>query len=223
MDFNCVDCGFKGQDNFALDRHNKTDKHMENLGMKLVNNLELKDIRKMTNEEVSNYIENHKYYQEFNQLITNYFIKKNRAMILNKILEDAGLLIPAGKYSVPFNMTKLIKKQEISEEYSTDDDSDEKYERMNAVDYSNDEIKLLHEEFLEWQNWWLFSHEGRKANAGLGPAKLAVKNRMIMELEATEKAKLLLEQKSAKDSAKLNKQRALLELKKQEMEIKMLS
>jgi hypothetical protein len=222
MDFNCVLCEFKGKDKSAIDRHNETDKHMENLGMKLVNNLELKDIRKMTTEEVSNYIENHKYFQEYNPLITKFFIKKNRSIILKKILEDAGILIPAGKYSVPFNMTKLIKKQEISEEYSTDDDSDEKYERMNAVDYSNDEIKLLHEEFIEWQNWW-YSHEGRKANASLGAAKQAVKNRMIMELEATEKAKLLLEQKSAKDSAKLNKQLALLELKKKEMEIKMLS
>jgi hypothetical protein len=223
MDFNCVVCGFKGKDKSAIDRHNETDKHMENLGMKLVNNLELKDIRKMTTEEVKNYIENHKYFQEYNPLITKFFIKKNRSIILNKILEDAGIGIPAGKYSVPFNMTNLIKKQEISEEYSTDDDSDEKYERMNAVDYSNDEIKKVHEEFIEWQNWWLFSHEGRKANASLGAAKQAVKNRMIMELEATEKAKLLLEQKSAKDSAKLNKQLALLELKKKEMEIKMLS
>lgn len=218
MAYICVDCGFNGKDNYALEEHMKTNKHLEIVGMRLINKAEdLPDIRKMNYEEQTQVIVNHEWYQQYNAEVATFFARKKRAMLISKILVDQNIIVGEGKYHV-WNSHANKLKEEIAAEYSTDDDCDEKYERMQAAEYTSDQLKELHEEFIEWQTYFLT--KAKKAQAYLPTAREAVRKRMIIELEAIDKAKLTLEQQNAKEAAKKNKKRALLELKIKELEIK---
>ena len=218
--YSCKACGFSGRDAYNYDRHIASKRHSDILAG-VVNKDDLEDIRVMTHQEQQDYIDNHIYYQEFNPAITKFFQRKKRAGIIKKILIDAGLLPQDNVCFLPLDIKKQKEKEEISNEYDTDDESDEKYERMNAVDYSSDEIKVIHEEFRDWMTYFL-SFECKKVQSSLPNAKDAVKKRIIEELNAIDKKKQIEQEKEIRNAQRLEAIKKEIELKTQMMELKMM-
>lgn len=203
MAYICVDCGFKGKDNWALNDHKMTDKHKLIVGSKLVDKLELQDIRLMSDDDAKTYIHRHRYFtKEYSPGLTEYHRRKD-------IYEKNKKILEASKSKMSMTEKAALKKQ-ISEEYSTDDDCDEKNERLRALDYDHEDINRIQDEMQEFMVYWTTGEGKKHTNSkALAEAEDFVRKRMLLELESVNVAK-----------AKNDKKRALYELKMKEYQIK---
>lgn len=214
--FSCSVCGFKGKDTFDLNRHNETEKHKLNLGMKL-DIQELKDIRLMDDDERKKYIHSHRYFrEEYSPQLADFFKKQDRFRYIIKVLHENPSKL------TPKQMERRIK--EIKDQYPDDYEGNEIIERLDRLQYANDIDNL--DELIAEKDRFMIYFTGMGMNVAspkaLAQAEMAVKKRMILELESFEKAKLLLEEKTAKEMAKTTKQKAELELKIKLLELKTL-
>lgn len=202
MSFNCVLCGFEGKDKYALDRHNETDKHMENLGISIADKLELKDIRLMNDDERRTYIRRHRYFKvEHSPQLADHFKKSERFKYIKNLLNS--------------NPTKLslkqmeLRKQEIRDEYPDDYEGDEIKERIEMLEYDLDNL----EEFIAEKDILMlyFTGPGMKIASAkaLGDAEECVRKRMMLEFDSVNIAKSKQDKKKAELELKIK----LLELR----------
>jgi len=202
MAFVCLDCAFKGKDKYALDRHCDTDKHKEIVGKKLIDNLELSDIRLMNDDESKRYIYRHRYFRvEYCPRLAEHFKKMDRWNYIQKLLqENPSKLSPK---------EMALRKQEIKDEYPEDYEGDECKNRVEQLEYDLENIQ----ELIDEKDCLLlyFTNEGMKITSrqALAIAEDTVRKRMLAELESVGIAK-----------AKNDKKKAELELKIKLLELK---
>lgn len=200
MAYMCVDCGFKGQDNYALNDHYKTTKHLEIVGTKLLDKKKsVLDPRLMTADEAKTYIHNSEEFRNYTPGLTEYFRRREQYLKNEVILKNCQTTL---------SMTEReYRRKQISEEYSTDDESDEKMERLKAVDYDHNDIVKIQNEMQEFTAWWS-TNKAVSAKA-LAEAESYVRKQMILEFESVNVAK-----------GKKDKKEAELELKIQLLKLK---
>lgn len=202
MTFSCIECGFEGKDKYALDRHNETEKHKEKIGVKLIDNLELQDIRKMNDDERRTYIRRHRYFKvEHSPQIADHYRKSERFLYIMDLLNKNP-----SKLS-PKEMAQ--RKQEIRDEYPDDYEGDEIKERIERLEYDLDNLdELIAEKDMLMIYFTTIGMKVTSAKA-LADAEEAVRKRMLIELESVNVANAKNQRKQAELELKIK----LLQLK----------
>lgn len=223
MTFDCIACGFTGKDKYALDRHNETKKHLDNVGRSITDDDdEILDIRKMDEKEASKYIINHKWFIKADPAMAAYRNKlKEFGEVHNKLENNIKIRTPSEKQ-------KLV--QQIKDEYrdvDTDEDEDEdiqneRLRRIASLDYNLPEEEVdrlvLQREQIQW---YLYEHTKEGCHFRHVALKEKIRDKMINHLNAKDKLKRLDEVKEQENFNKLERQKMELELKIKLLELKM--
>jgi hypothetical protein len=216
----CVTCKYSGKDNYDLERHMKTSKHLENVKINL--STELKDIRLMTKAEEDEYIFNHPYYREKDGELY-------KAKLIEKEYHKAILLKEQWKPKSVKQLTIDLKK--IDEEYGLASDEEleetseafeERWQRRQLAvnEGSYDELKKI-QDVIDIYNSNLFKHVKIYNDVRIRKVKDAVRYRITAELEAKQAAEEAIKRQAEIEAAKLDRMKRELELKMEMAMLKM--
>jgi len=217
----CVTCKFNGKDNYDLERHMKTSKHLENIKINL--STELKDIRLMTQAEETEYIFHHPYYRE-----------KDGELYTTKLLENEFNKNMDVKRNWKLKSSKQIglDRKKIDEEYGLGSDDEiedetsesymERQQKLKTVEFegSYEELNKTQDEID------MYMSNMPKHSKILNPerqrkVKDFVRHRITTELEAKEAAEEAIKKQAEIEAAKLDRMKREIELKMEMAMLKM--
>jgi len=217
MTYDCLTCNYSGKDNYDLQKHFKTSKHLEAVGEGDDFETDLQDIRKMEEDEARKYIHAHKYFDDANLGIADHKRK----------LKQFGRWLKEREAFATKTPTQIqIDKKKITDEYPDvdgEEDSsivEERQQRLKLAEYAGSSQELNDLTFKI--DMFMSRQEGNRKFWQI-PALLAAeaiaRDRMITELKRKDKAganaKAELQGREAKEA--LNKKILEVEIAKLEL------
>jgi hypothetical protein len=214
--YECLTCNYTGKDNYDLQKHFKTIKHLEAVGEADDMETEVQDIRLMEEEEARKYIHAHKYFDDANLGIADHKRK----------LKQFGRWMEQRKAFATKTPTQIqIDKQKIMDEYPDVEDEDEsiveeRTHRLNMAEYSGSSQELNDLTFKI--DMFMSRQEGNRKywyTPALLAAEAIARDRMLKELKRKDKvgaaAKAELQGREAREA--LNKKILEVEIAKLEL------
>jgi len=205
-------CNFTGKDNYDLERHMKTIKHLEKVSMSITD--ELKDPRLMTKEEEKEYLFNHPYFrQKDGELYKATLIEKDhlKATLLKaqwKPKSVKQLTIDLKKIDEEYGLASDEELEETSEAYH------ERWKRRELAEKigSYEELKEI-QNVIDIYNSNLCKHVKIYNDPRIQKVKEFVRAKIIAELEAKKAAEEAIKRQAEIEADKLDRIKKEIELK----------